>query len=204
MPINGILYATPGKPLVRRKCRRSGKQINFFKKKIRTVTTDAKSGLVTLTVRWTDPHTAAKWANDLVHLTNQYRRERAIKESEQNIAYLTAEAGKTDVLGVRQAIYSILQNEISKMMLARGNEQYALKVIDPAIPPEKPASPMPALWTLIAFLGSMVFVFGFAFVRAALVGPDNKSDSSKIKHRHLQRHPQGSVEDETRAPVAER
>lgn len=139
----------------------------LFKKKIRTVNAE-KSGLVSLTITWKDPKTAAKWANDLVKLTNSYRREKAIKESEANIAFLSAEVGTTDVVGVKQAIFSIMQNEISKMMLARGNEEYALRILDPAVPAEKPSSPLPWLWTLLGFLISVVMVLGFAFLRAAL------------------------------------
>lgn len=142
----------------------------LFKKKIRNVSVDGKTGLVSLTITWNNAAVAAKWANDLVKLTNDYRRDKAIEESERNIAYLTLEAGKTDVVGVKQAIYSVLQTEISKMMLAKGNEEYALKVVDPAIPPEKASSPLPVEWTLIGFFGSVTLSFAIAFLSAALRG----------------------------------
>lgn len=144
----------------------------YFKKKIRSVSADSKTGLVTLTITWTDATTAAKWANDLVRMANEYRRDKAIRESERNIVYLTAEAAKTDVLGVKQAIYGILQTEISKVMLARGNEEYALKVIDPAFAPEKPSSPQPLYWAVAGFLISIGLSLAFAFFRVALVGSE--------------------------------
>jgi uncharacterized protein involved in exopolysaccharide biosynthesis len=139
----------------------------FFKKSIRSVTTDTKTGLVTMTITWNDPQTAAKWANDLVSLTNDYLRGKAISESERNIAYLNEQASKTDVVGVKQAIYSILQNEISRQMLARGSDEYALKVIDPAIAPEQQSSPQPVLWTVFGlFVGIVVSLFA-VFVRVS-------------------------------------
>jgi uncharacterized protein involved in exopolysaccharide biosynthesis len=140
----------------------------YFKKKVRRVSPDAKTGLTTVTITWSDPVTAAKWANDLVKLANEYRRAKAIDESERNIAYLTTEATKTDVLGVRQAIYSVLQSEISRMMLAKGNDEYALKVIDPARAPEKPTSPIPLYWILSAFAASLGTCLMMAFARVAL------------------------------------
>lgn len=140
----------------------------LWNKKVRSVSSDSKSGLVTLTIRWKDAVTAAKWANGLVQMTNEFRRDKAIRESERNIAYLTDEAVKTDVVGVKQAIYSILQTEISKVMLARGNEEYALKVIDPAIPPEKPSSPLLVYWLLAGCLGSGGLGLGLIFLRAAM------------------------------------
>jgi uncharacterized protein involved in exopolysaccharide biosynthesis len=126
----------------------------YFKKSVRNVTTDAKSGLVTVTIKWKDANVAAKWANDLIRMTNAYLRAKAIHESDVNMAYLNDQALKTDIVTVRQGIYSMLEDEINKAMMAKGTEEFALKVIDPAVAPEKPSSPKPVTWTLTGlFLG---------------------------------------------------
>jgi uncharacterized protein involved in exopolysaccharide biosynthesis len=138
-----------------------------FRKRIRTVVTDTKTGLVTFSIEWQDPKLAAKWANDLVALTNDYLRAKAIAESERNIAYLNQEAAKSDVVGVKQAIYSILQTEINKEMLARGSEAYALRILDPATVPEEPSSAKPIVWVMAALLVSLLASLVVAFVRAA-------------------------------------
>jgi uncharacterized protein involved in exopolysaccharide biosynthesis len=137
----------------------------FFKKNVRSVSTDTKTGLVTMTITWSDAKTAARWANDLVGLTNDYLRSKAIAESGRNIEYLNSEVLKTDVVGVKQAIYSILQNEISKEMLARGSDEYALKVIDPAIAPEVQSSPQRILWTAFGLFAGIVVSLSAVFVR---------------------------------------
>lgn len=138
----------------------------FFKKKVRTVLTDPKSGLVTMTISWTDAHVAAKWANDLVAITNDYLRKKAIDESERNIAFLNEQAAKTDIVTVKQAIYSILQNEINKEMLARGNDEYAFKILDPAKAPERPSTPPAPILMLGALVGSLGLsvMIGFVYV----------------------------------------
>jgi uncharacterized protein involved in exopolysaccharide biosynthesis len=137
----------------------------YFKKNVRFVTTDNKTGLVTIIVAWEDPKLAAKWANDLVKMTNEYLRTKTVTESERNIAYLNNEAAKTDAVGVKEAIYTILQNEIKKMMLARGSEEYALKILDPAVPPEKAASPQLVTWTIMGFFGGFFLSLFVVFVR---------------------------------------
>jgi uncharacterized protein involved in exopolysaccharide biosynthesis len=139
----------------------------FFSKSVRTVSLDTKTGLVTLTIAWHDPHQAATWANGLVRITNEYLRTKAIDESERNINYLNQQAAKTDVLPIKQAIYALLQNEINKEMLARGSEEYAFKILDPAVPPEVPSSPRPKLWMFFALIGSLVLSVIGAYVRLA-------------------------------------
>ena len=70
-------------------------------------------------------------------MANDNLRDRAIAESERNISYLNEQAAKTDVVGIRQTIYNIMETEINKAMLAKGSEEYAFKLIDPAVVPQK-------------------------------------------------------------------
>jgi uncharacterized protein involved in exopolysaccharide biosynthesis len=142
------------------------KAIQFFKH-VRTISTDTKTGLVTLTIRWEDPVLAAKWANGLVKMTNDYEREAAMVEAARNKAYLTQQAATTDNVGIKQAIYNLLQSEISKGMIAQGTEEYAFKVIDPAIVAEKAAFPQKTIWVLAAFFGSQILAVFYAFCRIA-------------------------------------
>jgi len=136
----------------------------YFLKKIRRVIDDKTSGLVTMKIKWKEPRLAAKWANDLVKTTNEYLRSKAIRESERNIAYLTEQGAKTTIVEARQAIYSLLQEEIDKEMIALGREEFALRVIDPAFPPEKPSSFGTVTLTILGFVFgatiSIIVVFG--------------------------------------------
>lgn len=139
----------------------------YFARDVRKVSTSVKTGMVTMTITWTDPALAAKWANDLVRLTNDYLRNQAIAEAERNIAYLYSEAAKTTVVEARQAIFSVLRNEIDREMLARGSEQYAFKVLDPAVKPELPSSPDRKLWVAAGLLGGLFLGATFSFFRTA-------------------------------------
>jgi capsular polysaccharide biosynthesis protein len=140
----------------------------YFKKKVRSLTSDSKTGLVTLQITWTDPKLAAQWANDLVRETNSHLKGVAITEAERNIAYLREQRAKSDLVSAREAIASILRNEINNEMLARGSDQYALKIIDPAVPPEQPEWPKKMPWIATGFfLGLLASSFG-AILRKAL------------------------------------
>ena len=122
------------------------KGMNYFKKDVLEVTENAKTGLVSLTITWKDPHVAAAWANGLVKLTNDYLRDKAIRESQRNIDYLNDQALKTITVEIRTAIFTVMETEIKKEMVAKGSEEYGLRIIDPALAPEKQSFPKPALW----------------------------------------------------------
>jgi uncharacterized protein involved in exopolysaccharide biosynthesis len=128
----------------------------MFAKKIRSVTENAKTGLVTMTISWKDPVQAAAWANGIVKLANEYLRTKSIQHSELNIQYLDSQAAKTSEIELRQAIFELMKNEIKNEMLSRGNAEYALKIIDPAAVPEKQASPQPLLLSISAAIGGLI------------------------------------------------
>lgn len=134
---------------------------------IRTVLEDKKSGLVKLTISWTDPVVAARWANDLVKLANDTLRLRAINESQQHISYLNTEVANTDLAPIRTAIYSVLESEIKNVMMARGPGDYALKVIDPAVAPEIKSGPKRSLWVLGGAVAGFLIAIAILFMRAA-------------------------------------
>jgi uncharacterized protein involved in exopolysaccharide biosynthesis len=138
----------------------------MFAKNIRGITENSKTGLVTLTVSWKDAAQAASWANGLVRLANDYLRDKEIQRSERNIQYLTAQAAKASEIELRTAIFALMQNEIKNEMVSKGNDEYALKVIDPAAVPEKPASPQPLLLTISAALAAFALCSLVVVVRS--------------------------------------
>lgn len=144
----------------------------IFKKNIRTVRDDKLTGMIFLTITWKDPVVAAKWANDLVKLTNSYLREKAIREAERHIGYLNEQAAKTNIIEARQAVFALLKDELNNEMLAKGREDYALKVIDPAFAPEKPSSFGKAVLALfgltIGFVLSIFYILARRVFRNAL------------------------------------
>jgi uncharacterized protein involved in exopolysaccharide biosynthesis len=149
------------------------KAFRYFDKKIRTITTDAKSGLLTMSITWKNPRLAAQWANDLVKLTNSYLRDKAVVETDRNIAYLNGQAANTDVVPVKQAIYSLMENEINKAMIARGSDEFAFKVLDPAAVPERASSPQFLLWTLAGLVGGLILSTTFVLLRVATMSPES-------------------------------
>jgi uncharacterized protein involved in exopolysaccharide biosynthesis len=142
--------------------------VKVFDTQIRTVTEDKKSGLVTLSVRWKDPDTAAEWANVLVKRLNDRLRTQAQEESERNVAYLQREIAATSVVSLQQSMGRVLEGEMQKLMLARGNEEFAFKVIDRATPPKQRETPKRTLIALVSMLAGGFLGILVVFLRKAI------------------------------------
>ena len=78
-----------------------GKAFNYFNSRIRLVSLDKKTGLVTLQIDWRDPQEAALWANTLVSRVNAEMRDRAIKKSDASLTFLERELQRTTLVESR-------------------------------------------------------------------------------------------------------
>lgn len=141
-----------------------------FRKSILTVAQDRKTRLVKLIIEWKSPVQATQWANDLVNATNKLLRERAISTSTRNLDYLNQQLEKANSVDLRQAISRLIETETKNVMVARGNEEYALKIIDPAVKPEQKYSPEVGL--IVALGGALGLLFGLGL--AMMLGPKGK------------------------------
>ena len=141
--------------------------VKYFHKNIFSVSEDRQTRMVTLAIEWTEPEVAAEWANALVQRLNIRLRERALREAETNVAYLQAEIARTNVVTLQQSIGRLLESELQKLMLARGNEDFAFRIIDGASPPKERVWPKRALIAVIGtFLGGMLAVLGVLLAHA--------------------------------------
>lgn len=115
--------------------------VDRFDREIRAVSEDRRTGLVTVSITWKDPEKAALWANGLVTDVNAFLRARAIANSESNVSFLREQLRTTPVAPLQQAASRVLETELQKLMLARSDEEFAFKVIDPAVAPLKKIKP---------------------------------------------------------------
>jgi hypothetical protein len=139
----------------------------IFDNEIRGVDWNRTTKLVVLSIQWRDPELAAEWANNIVKNINARLRQQAINEANKSIGYLNNELKKTNVVGLRQAIYRLVESQIEKIMLANVREEYAFKIIDPAVSPDLDDYIWPnmPLILIIGLLGGFVIGFSIALVR---------------------------------------
>lgn len=139
--------------------------VKKFQENILSIREDARKGMTIVSIEWTDPATAAAWANGIVALANELIRTRALDDSKRNIAYLNSEIAHTNVVEVQRVMYGLIESETKTLMLANGRIEYAFTVVDPAVSPELRVSPRR---TIIVLTG-IVLGFFFGAIIALLV-----------------------------------
>jgi len=127
--------------------------VKYFKKKVLRVDEDKKTNLVTLSVEWKDANTSAQWANELVARANDRLREEAIAKARNHIDYLQKALSTTTSVEVQQALGRLLENETKNEMVARGNIEFAFRVVDRAYPPEEHDKPKRIIGIAVGILG---------------------------------------------------
>ncbi len=134
----------------------------LFNTKIRDIDLDRRSGIVTMTITWKDRAQAAKWAQGLIALTNSQLRQKALKQSEDNMRFLNDEMRRAGSDAAQNALTMALANsynrELQSYMFAKGQPDYAFQVIDhPTIPDARervfPNRPLFAVLGVIFGLG---------------------------------------------------
>jgi len=133
-----------------------------------SVSSDKKSGLVTVAVQWTDPDQAALWANDLVARLNAHLRREALERSKKTLGYLNEELGKVKVADMRQALFDLISQEQKKSMLASTQKEYAFRVLDKAVAPDMKSRPKRSRIVILAVLLAGFFTTIGIFIREGI------------------------------------
>ena len=147
--------------------------VKRFQEEVVVVHDDPLKGLTNITVDWTDPATAAKWANDFVAVANEIIRTHDLEDSTRNVAYLHEQFAQTKEVAIQIALSNLIERETKKLMLANARSEYVFRVVDPAAVPEVRHSPKRTLLVLSGFalgffLGAMIAFGRDAFRRRKL------------------------------------
>ncbi len=141
--------------------------VTHFMSSVMFVTHDLRTDMVVVNIDWTSPQVAARWANLVVARANERIRAEARRSADRSVEYLNQELAKTSVVELRQAIHRLIEVQINNAMLANVQTEYAFRVIDPAVAPEKRIRPKRTLMVLAGgVLGGIAGIL-FILIRAA-------------------------------------
>ena len=127
---------------------------------------DRRTNLITVSITWEDPVLAAQWANWMIKDINKKIREQEIKELQQSITFMQAQLDNTDSSGsLNSVMFNLIEELTKKVMIANVREEYAFKIIDPAVVPEMKYKPSKRNIVMISFLmGLLISVMSISSI----------------------------------------
>ncbi len=142
--------------------------VKRFQEGILKISEDTRANKTSVSIEWTDPVAAARWANEFVALANELLRTRALDESTRNVNYLKEQIAKTNVVELQRVMYSLIESETKTLMLANARAEYAFVLVDPAVPPEIRISPKRTIIVLAGLLGGLSLSLVLAWLLEAI------------------------------------
>jgi len=139
----------------------------LFDQNVRSLSEDVRRNLVTVRIEWEDPELAARWANRMIEILNEYLRVRDISEAERSIEFLNEQLEASSVIEIRQGIYGLIENQIELIMLANVRDEYAFKILDPAVAadPGRFEKPNRRMMIILGFLVGLFLSSAFVLIR---------------------------------------
>lgn len=124
-----------------------------------SVSSDKKSGLVSVSVEYYSPLAAKQWVDLFVVTINEHMRDRKLAQVNNNIQYLEAQIEKTAIADMREVFYQIIEEQIKNKMLAEASPEYAFTTVSRAMLPEEKSKPKrPLICILGTLLGGMLSI----------------------------------------------
>jgi uncharacterized protein involved in exopolysaccharide biosynthesis len=144
--------------------------IRLFREGILRVSTDDKTGLISVSIDWRNRHLATHWATRIIELVNETMRERDVAEAKRSFEYLSGQLAATSSIEIRGTINSLIEDSLRNVTLASVRTEYALRVVDPAQEPDIDDYVWPNEVLIIILAVAIGLILGVmtAFVRFAI------------------------------------
>lgn len=140
--------------------------VKAFRENHLSVSENKDNGMITVSVKSQSPPAAQQWAEWLVADINEHMRREDVAEASARIDYLEDKLNDTNIAGMQQVFYQLIESETRTVMLANAQQEYVFETVDPAVVPQEKSEPKRALIAIVAtMLGGMLGVF-IVFIRA--------------------------------------
>lgn len=137
-------------------------------KEIFIVDVDRLNGLVNVTIDFVSPNIAQSWLSVLIVEFNEYVRAREIDIYDKNLDYLTKRVADINTQEIRNVLFSLIEQEQKKAMLANVSEDYVFRLIDSPVAPLRKDSPKRAIICATGTTSGFIIAIFFVFFRQLL------------------------------------
>ena len=130
-----------------------------------SISTDKKTGLISLSVEYFSPYTAKQWVDQLIEAINQHMQQRKLQMVNTNIEYLEAQIEKTSIARMKEVFYTVIEEQIKSKMLAEASPEYVFVTISAAMVPEVKSQPKRALICILGVLLGVMLSVAIVLIR---------------------------------------
>lgn len=123
-------------------------------RKIMKVSQDNDTGMIKLSIEHYSPDLARDIVRDLITDINFEMRQRDIEEAKRSIVFIQKEINETKLADVKASLFSLIEEQTKTLMLANVRDEYAFRIVDPALVPEEKFGPKRAVIVIMIVLFS--------------------------------------------------
>jgi len=128
-----------------------------------TVKNNLKENTITITVDYPDPEMSAKMVAFLLDALNENMTGESRRVAKINKDYLEDQINKNSDPFIKQKIYFLIAQQIETMMMAEVKENFAFKVLDPPMVPDKKIKPKRTVMVLLSLVVALFIGIFTAF-----------------------------------------
>ncbi|WP_405420724.1 Wzz/FepE/Etk N-terminal domain-containing protein [Marinobacter flavimaris] len=146
-----------------------------------SVNDNKDTGMVTVSIKSLSPVAAKDWVEKLVQDINEHMRTQDVQEAQASIAYLEDKLQQTNIAGMQQVFYQLIETETRTVMLANAQREYVFKTVDPAVVPQEKSEPKRGMIAVVAtMLGGMLGVFTVFVIVFIRTSEQEKSEFARV------------------------
>jgi uncharacterized protein involved in exopolysaccharide biosynthesis len=139
---------------------------SLYKKYLKSidVNLDISNDTLTVEVSHVSPNAAYNLLKHIISSVNSNERERDLAITSKKVDFLKLEIAKTRETAVRDSVSKVFQNELANYLIAKNQDDYVVRSLDPPFLPEKKSYPNMMIISLLSiflsfFLTSILIVF---------------------------------------------
>lgn len=179
----------------------------YFRTDMLGAVLDEKSGLLPIVIKSADPILSADLANKYYQRFNQYIRERRLAELSKQAEILNGRLDETSNLDMQRSIYRMLETQLAEEIMLNAKDDYPLELIQRAQPPLFKTSPNRKVWTILAFV--LTVILGVVFTIGLIILKKLRSalseygfgSSKDVKPSKGQKNSRESADQKSEEPV---
>ena len=143
------------------------------------VNDNIKNNTIVISVDFYDPVEAAAMVEHFLTTLNSHMSEEAKRVANTNRKYLEDQLKNTSDPLIKQKIYNLIAHQVETSMMAEVKENFAFKVLDPPMVPDRKIKPKRALMVMLSFLLSL---FAGILIAFFLENIERAKDREKAVH----------------------